>query len=423
MSYARNLARLARIGIPVFANAAAVRSMTIYGNLPPLTVETRGALVDGDEGGGTWDWDATSTDADTLGTVLQVASHTGPGRYKRRIHAATYFAAWFGMRWSRNIDDGPTIQACHDVLEDTGGVIDLGGREIGLGTQVEITKQGVTLRYHSRVSRNSPPDPNEAAIYVMPSLTSSDSMFKVYDPAFSHSSKMGTAVAGFFAEGLHLKDLDLDTAHQRPIKAALDLESVDRFTVHDCNIDGINGAGILIGRAVRWRVNNVVFTRTGCRSTNPNKFSAFHTQKIGPETTAQAGSIVGVTNEQFYGHPKGEAKDGTELGDMIHDYGSPGYYFDSSTDSLSISGLMGEAWKQDDNKGTPEPNWTTDRASGPIVTSNGLRIKFVNCNINQVGDRRAVNAPENGIPNPRICFRTEVARQSAVQRLHLYHLR
>ena len=81
MSYARNLARLARTGAPTVDTAQALRDMPIYGGLYPKRVETLGALTAGDGGGGPWRWDPDSTADDNLATVLLPTGHVGTGRY------------------------------------------------------------------------------------------------------------------------------------------------------------------------------------------------------------------------------------------------------------------------------------------------------------------------------------------------------
>ena len=81
MSYARNLARLARTGAPTVDTAQALRDLPIYGGLYPERVETLGALAAGDGGGGPWRWDAASTADEVPGLVILPTGHVGPGRW------------------------------------------------------------------------------------------------------------------------------------------------------------------------------------------------------------------------------------------------------------------------------------------------------------------------------------------------------
>ena len=96
MSYARNLARLARTGAPTVDTAQALRDMPIYGGLYPERVETLGALAAGDGGGGAWRWDPDSTADDNTGTVLLPTGHVGAGRWVRDYSGAIN-ARWFGF--------------------------------------------------------------------------------------------------------------------------------------------------------------------------------------------------------------------------------------------------------------------------------------------------------------------------------------
>lgn len=108
MTYARNLARLARQGAPVVDTAQALRDMPIYGGLFPKAVQTLGVYSPGDGGGQTWAWDAASTAADNLGTVLLPTGHTGAGRWVSLLNDGEVNAAWFGG----------DVQAALDTLLD-----------------------------------------------------------------------------------------------------------------------------------------------------------------------------------------------------------------------------------------------------------------------------------------------------------------
>jgi hypothetical protein len=116
MSHERNLARLAETGAPVLKTAQELRDMPIYNNIYPEAVVTLGALAAGDGGGGSWYWDATSSEADNLGTVVMPAGFvqgTDAGRWLRVFDGKTFNIVWFG-----GVLDGATdsSQAYLDVL-------------------------------------------------------------------------------------------------------------------------------------------------------------------------------------------------------------------------------------------------------------------------------------------------------------------
>ena len=122
MSYARNLARLARTGAPTVDTAQALRDMPIYGGLYPERVETIGALADGDGGGGAWRWDPDGTADDNLGTVLLPTGHVGPGRWvalPRPIYAAEQFGVV--SDGAAGTDNHDAIQAAMDWVSANGG--------------------------------------------------------------------------------------------------------------------------------------------------------------------------------------------------------------------------------------------------------------------------------------------------------------
>lgn len=97
MSYPRNLARLARTGAPTVATAQDLRDLVIYGGIYPERIQTQGAVGAGDGGHGTWRWEADSTDADDLGTVLALTGHSGAGRYVRDRETNDIYVSWYGV--------------------------------------------------------------------------------------------------------------------------------------------------------------------------------------------------------------------------------------------------------------------------------------------------------------------------------------
>ena len=103
MSYARNLARLARTGIITVDTAQDLRDLAIYSGIRPDAVQTLGATTKNDGGGGQWYWDGTDTSADNLGTVIKEATTT-TGRWKRQ-YSGVVNVKWFGASGDGVSDD------------------------------------------------------------------------------------------------------------------------------------------------------------------------------------------------------------------------------------------------------------------------------------------------------------------------------
>ena len=140
MSYARNLARLARTGAPTVETAQALRDMPIYGGLYPKRVQTLGALAAGDGGGLAYRWDAESTADDLIGAALLPAGHVGAGRFLAQHR--DYVIAVPGM-------DLPALAVYARNNERTlalmPGVYDLGATPICVDHTVSGDKRGLSM--------------------------------------------------------------------------------------------------------------------------------------------------------------------------------------------------------------------------------------------------------------------------------------
>jgi hypothetical protein len=86
--------------------------LTIYGNDYPTGVETRGAILAGDGGGGFWMHSATSTASDNTGTVVDAQ---GGGKWLRDFDGYTYKPEWFGAVYDDATDSQIAWKATYDA--------------------------------------------------------------------------------------------------------------------------------------------------------------------------------------------------------------------------------------------------------------------------------------------------------------------
>lgn len=143
MSYARNLARLARTGAPTFETAQDVRDMTLYGGIIPEVVVTLGALNKADKGGGVWFRDYSSSDIDDLGLTLVLSGSAPPARFKRNF-TGPIDIRWFGAdETGATAADSAIIAAASkgDIIISDGTFLVAG--DIDIRARVSFTNGGM----------------------------------------------------------------------------------------------------------------------------------------------------------------------------------------------------------------------------------------------------------------------------------------
>jgi hypothetical protein len=120
MTYARDLARLARQGALAVDTSQALRDLPVYDGVPPLAVITLGAISRGDGGGGLWRWQSARTDTDNTGTYLLPTGQSAatPGRWIRQREPQEVQAAWWGLKRDGATDNYAAIQAAIDYAAE-----------------------------------------------------------------------------------------------------------------------------------------------------------------------------------------------------------------------------------------------------------------------------------------------------------------
>ena len=118
MSYARNLARLSRAGVPAVNSLQDIRDLTIYDNLYPVGVIARGHTTPDDGGGGYFNiitGEIPGTFVDDNGVTVVFTAGDGSAAAVREIEfGGNVFASWYGAAGSSTGDDTAAIQAAID---------------------------------------------------------------------------------------------------------------------------------------------------------------------------------------------------------------------------------------------------------------------------------------------------------------------
>jgi parallel beta-helix repeat protein len=102
----------------VVASPTALRASALHTSSKFVKMQGFASSLDGGEGD--WYWDAASTDADNTGTVIQPASVSGAGRWKRSITDGRINVAWFGARPTTAAENFDSLFAFDAAMLATG---------------------------------------------------------------------------------------------------------------------------------------------------------------------------------------------------------------------------------------------------------------------------------------------------------------
>lgn len=134
MSYARNLARLARAGVPVVNSLQDIRDLTIYGSLYPPGVIVRGHTLPNDGGGGYFNIITGQTPGhfvDDDGITVVFTSGDGSAAAVRDFIGTDVYVEWYGANNTGAASISPAIDAAHDYI-----YTNFGGGSVRLGAGV-----------------------------------------------------------------------------------------------------------------------------------------------------------------------------------------------------------------------------------------------------------------------------------------------
>ena len=209
-------------------NIAALR--LIDGNTEIKKAFVNGYYTAGDGGGGEFYWDATSTDTDNGGTIIQATGIT-TGRWKRLYNGAVN-VKWFGAKTGLGENNTSKIQACFDYVlsiadsnEKINSVSSNGNIIIDFAGSVFETTGKLTLNNALHIKFAN------GGIKAGATFSTSDYIFEI-------------------AEITHCENIIIDNMLfdcNNRAKGAIAAEDFYRLTIKDCHIYRFESNGIFTG--------------------------------------------------------------------------------------------------------------------------------------------------------------------------------
>jgi hypothetical protein len=295
-------------------------------------------LAAGDGGGGSWYWEATSTEDDNLGLVLQPRGHTGTGRWVRLWDQSVLHVIWFGPD---SEDIGSAIQTVVDLIFSWGGrvnglIVKLPSGMWGIKTPVVI-KRGFWVLDGGPGYGGSSQTPS--TIYINDNFTTS-----VFTTTWINQEAKTAPVANLRIRNVTVSSDKID---QKPATYTVDgyvfnLEAFNQSLFENIRLNRIDGGGVYVNAAIQSTFRNIQIMWCGSPT-----YPAMYLYKD-PANNAwrpQASSFSAINLEHSYHEPQ----------------------FIIGGDALSFTDVRMEAADH------------TSQSSQAIVVERGSHIEFVNC--------------------------------------------
>jgi len=103
-----------------------------------FSVDVLGYAAQGDGGGGTFYWDATSTEADDGGITILPTGYAGTGRWKRIVNDCVY-VKWFGAKGDGVTDDSNAIYRSFIYIATAQGTLFFNNGNYLLASKIDIS--------------------------------------------------------------------------------------------------------------------------------------------------------------------------------------------------------------------------------------------------------------------------------------------
>lgn len=223
-----------------------IAELKLYDDLEDnRTVFVRGYYSSGDGGGGTFFWDASSTDADNGGTIIQATGVT-TGRWKR-VYSGAVNVKWFGAKGDGSNNDQLAIQAAIDAVA-------YGKVEVPRGTYVVHSSLVLDRTHLSGASTfnttiKAGPTLNDAIIVAGTAMPDILVKGKIQDISIQGSGDLSSSYTpsnpdqvGIVVEGIN------DT-------------SISTYEINNCRIFDTESHGIWLRQSVRSTITECNITR------------------------------------------------------------------------------------------------------------------------------------------------------------------
>lgn len=256
---------------------------------------TKGALAEGDRGGGEWWWNSASTETDDTGAILLPTGHTGAGRWERLIKGRILHVDWWG---NDGIDIGPTIQAALDWCYQVG--YGYRGYEILLPPGLLPIQTTVTLGYRSVTLSGSTLGYEGSALHT--GLVVSANIVGNIIEVTGDSSTEGVMLRNFAIFGDHVPESSA-TGTYVVSGYCLYLRDFNRGVLENIRLARVNGGGLYVNRCIKSHMANVDIQHVGKKTSTASTCYAMYAAYVTDEQRVQGGQMYNFKLEHNYSEP------------------------------------------------------------------------------------------------------------------------